>query len=414
MIDIKYSNFDLDTASHKSAISSAKQAVSKIIDSIGNKNPLYKIFACDHARYQAESCIPYVKEIKESFSDLIVVGMGGAVLNPQSLLSLIKDSEKSGIKIHYLHNTDPIFLEELLSKVSLKDCAVLAISNSGKTLETLSLVGVMISEFKKSGLSTELGKHFYFITNPESGFLKDIAQKISGTIIEHTAGISGRYSGLTNVTSLIAQVAGVDVYEYLDGAQLALDDLYQSREESKSALAASCIFDAKKPIMVNVGYLQRFDYYLEWYSQIIAESLGKDKKGITPIRGLGPNDQHSMFQLYLDGVQDKIYSLFYIKDWNNEYTSYKTCNMQELDYIANKKLQDINTANYEATLHSLVSKGLPTRNVLLENLSARSVGYLTAYSMLEVIILGHMIGVNPFDQPGVESIKKESKGKISL
>ena len=109
---------------------------------------------------------------------------------------------------------------------------------------------------------------------------------------------------------------------------------------------------------------------------------------------------------------DKIYSLFYVKSLDSKSSSYKTCNLKELDYIANKNLRDINTANYEATLHSLVKKGFPTRSILIESLSAKSIGYLIMHSMLEVVTLGHIMHINPFNQPEVENIKNESKKRI--
>jgi glucose-6-phosphate isomerase len=162
--------------------------------------------------------------------------------------------------------------------------------------------------------------------------------------------------------------------------------------------------------MVNIGYLQQFSSYLEWYSQIIAESLGKNGTGITPLRGLGPNDQHSMLQLYLDGPQDKIYTLFYVPNLKD---TTKICSFEEFGYIAEKYLSDINTANFLATESALSNNNLPTRTILLPDLSSRSIGSLVAHSMLETIMLSHMMNINPFDQPGVELIKTKSKQLIA-
>ena len=164
-----------------------------------------------------------------------------------------------------------------------------------------------------------------------------------------------------------------------------------------------CVFLAR-----NISWTLITTFYLggqQWYSQIIAESLGKDNKGITPIKGLGPNDQHSMLQLYLDGPKDKVFSLFYTR---NDNTAYKSCNLKELNYIAGKNLQNINRANFEATLHALIKTGAPTRSIILHELSVKNVGSLVMHSMLETIILGHIMQLNPFNQPGVEFIKKES------
>lgn len=402
-IEIKYSNFNFSNSAYQSANNAAHTASDKIIAAINSNEPLYKIFSTQHALEQAKLVAPYAQQINENFTDLIVIGMGGAVLNPETLISLATPKANK-TKIHFLNNTDPVFLGNLLSRIKLKNCAILAISNSGQTLETISLVGVMIAEFTKAE-GANIGKHFYFITNLQSGSLKNVANKIGATLIEHTANISGRYSGLTNVTTFPAQVAGIDVQAYISGANSVLEDFYKNKSESQAALSAAAIHSIQKPITVNLGYLQQFNVFLEWYSQIIAESLGKDGNGITPIKGLGPNDQHSMLQLYLEGPRDKSYSLFYTK---NNHTTLTTANFQELGYIANKNLDDINRANFEATLSALKKIGAPTRSIVLDELSASTIGALVMHSMLEVIILGHMMQLNPFNQPGVELIKTES------
>ncbi len=404
MLRVEYSNFDFSSSEFQKSNRIAGDATKLVVDSINNNSPYYKIFSIDLARDMAASCKKQAQKLQSNFSDLIIIGMGGAVLNPVSLLTLCQD-KKSDINIHYLHNTDPIYLEKLLNQVSLKDCAILAISNSGNTLETNSLVGVMIAEYEKISIS-DFGKNFYFITSLKSGALNKIAKKIDATIIEHQEQISGRYSGISNVTSFVAQVAGLDIDAFFDGASEVIENYISEGVDSFPARSAAAIHASGMNIMVNIGYLQSFATYLEWYSQIIAESLGKDGGGITPIRGLGPNDQHSMMQLYLDGKKDKIYSLFYIENLSSDYA---TSDIIALDSAVRKKLSEINTVNFEATKHALIERQLPVRSISLKDLSARSVGVLVAYSMLEIITLCNMMKVNPFDQPGVELIKRESK-----
>ncbi|MDA9163481.1 hypothetical protein N9N97_01195 [Rickettsiaceae bacterium] len=402
-LEIEYSNFNDNSSLQKETVIAAE----KISSSIKEKQSYYKIFDIDYAKEQAKLCIPYAKEINNNYTDLIVIAMGGAMLNPATVIEL-SNKHDSATKIHFLYSTDPLVLQNLFSKLRLKNCAILAVSNSGETLETIALVGAMIAEFEKAGI-IDLGKRFYFITNPLEGKLYKIAQKINATILPHTEKISGRYSGLTNVTSFAAQVVGIDMDQYLSGANLVINDFLEQKENSQSAISAANIFNAAKPMMINIGYLQQFDSYLEWYSQIISESLGKDGQGITPVRGLGPNDQHSMLQLYLDGPKDKLYSLFYIKESSQDLPDYNTCSLEELDYISNKSLTDIHSANFEATKQALINRDLPVRSIVIKDLSSSTIGGLVAYSMLEVIILGHIMQINPFNQPGVELIKTKSR-----
>ena len=400
---ITYSNLNENHQCFKQA----RLVTEQMIESIKEKQDFYKIFDIENAKQQAKSCSHHATYIRDNFADLIIVGMGGAILNPATTISLVAEKNLS-TKIHFLHSTDPLYLQKTLSSISLKSCAVLVISNSGETLETNALLGTLIAEFQKNKIN-DLGKHFYFITNPVEGTLYKVAKRIGATILPHADKISGRYSGLTNVTTFASQIAGIDVEQYLEGAKNTIDDFLNNQEQSQSVLAAAAIFNTSKPMMINIGYLQQFDIFLEWYSQIIAESLGKAGKGITPVRGLGPNDQHSMLQLYLGGPKDKLYSLFYVKELPQGLLQYKTEQLDELDYISNKNLQDIHSANFSATKHALISHNLPNRIIMLKDLSAKSVGALVAHSMLEIIVLSNLMQINPFNQPGVELIKTESK-----
>ncbi len=410
MINVSYTNFNVIPESYKIAQFAAKEVSSKIALAIGQgQDDEYKIFCTNTARKQIKSSKEVVDRIKNNFKDLIVIGMGGSVLNPESLINLNANNLNSKTKVHFLNNTDPIYFRKLLSTISLTNCAVLAISNSGQTLETNSLVGAMISEFEKNNIKL-IGNRFFFITKPDSGILSEIAARISATLIEHMPNISGRFSSLTNVTTLAAAVAGVEVEGYIDGAEEVIEEFLRIPESNEAMRSAAAIFSTKKPIMVNIGYLQQFSSYLEWYSQIIAESLGKNGGGLTPLRGLGPNDQHSMLQLYLEGPEDKIYSLFYVENLKD---TPKACSFKELGYIAEKSLSDINTANFLATESALVNKQLPIRTILLKDLSPRSIGSLVVHSMLEIVLLSHMMNINPFNQPAVEFIKTKSRQLVA-
>ena len=386
---------------------SARAAAGKIRDSIRQNIDSYRIFDIENARVQIAALREYVSKITENFSDLIIIGMGGAILNPRTLVEFNLEANLK-VRIHFIDNTDPIFLQKLLAGLRLQSCAVLAISNSGQTIETNSLVGVTISLFEQNNIQN-FGKNFFFITNSTGGMLYHIGRKINATIISHTANISGRFSGLTNVTTFAGAIAGIDVEEYIEGAKDALDSFVNDKHDSSSdaLISAASIYSSEKRVMINIGYLQQFKAYLEWYSQIIAESLGKqspDKvdRSIIPLHGLGPNDQHSMLQLYLEGADDKIYSLFYVRNIKSEFN---LINYEELCNLGGKNLADINSINYKATLNALAEKARPLRIIELKDLSVGSMGALVVHSMLEIIILAHIMGINPFNQPGVELIK---------
>lgn len=407
MYSVEFINLDFGKVDKKILANAAKQ----IRNSIDNKSSYYQIFAKQDSKKSLEPLLAVADKIKNNFSDLIVISMGGATLNPNMLVSFL-GKKKGKLKIHFLNNTDPSFFADLMLMVDMKSTAILAISNSGKTLETNALIGCVLKEFEKNNVS-DIGSRSFFITNTIDGSLKNIAAKIQGTIVPHQQNISGRYSGLSSVSLLIGLIADIDVSSYIDGANSVIEDFYTNLEESKPFLSAASIYYNDKNILVNLGYLQKFEIFLEWYSQIIAESLGKEGGGYTPIRGLGPNDQHSMLQLYLDGPKDKLFTMIYVDQLDEKLSNYRTSNLVELEYLANKSLADINNANFTATMIALKTKDLPIRNFILHDVSAKSFGALVAHFMLEIVCIGHLMNINPFNQPGVELIKTNSMSLMS-
>ncbi len=397
MLAIDYKNFDRSNTEYSKFFSLAKNAQTKILSGIG-KLPEYDILSLENAQNQIESTQKLVTKIRNNYSDVIIVGMGGAILNPQLLIQLAQRPQQE-VKIHYLHNTDPYYFGKLIASLDLINTAVIGISNSGNTIETISLIGALTECFKKKNID-DFDKRFYFITNPDNGNLSKIGKRLSANIIPHTAKISGRFSSITNVTTFAAAVAGVNVREFLDGARDILEE-FHTKDNSILDYAAM-LAASNKSMVVNLAYLQEFTTFLEWQSQIISESLGKDGKGLTPIRGLGPNDQHSMLQLYLQGPKDKFYNLYYVKDIPTEHF---IDNLPELGMVSGKDLSTINAANFTATKTAIINAGLPIRTTMLSDLAPKTIGMLVMKSILEVIVLCKMFEVNPFNQPGVESIK---------
>ena len=405
MYSIEYHNFSVPNKRNTDLLVDSSKA---IINRINVGEPYYQIFKKQYPEEVVKPLIDLAERIRNTFTDVIVISMGGASLNPQMLVSFLKYKHQNSPKIHFLNNTDPIFFAELISMVDLKNTAFIAISNSGQTLETISLVGCMITEYRKKNIS-DFSDRCFFITNLKTGDLKDIALQMKCIMLPHQEGISGRYAGLSSVSLLIGMIAGIDIKEYISGANSVIDDFYDNLAESKPALSALSVYGKGKNIIVNMGYLQSFASFLEWYSQIIAESLGKDGKGYTPLKGLGPNDQHSMLQLYLDGPKDKIFSLFYVDKMEEELADYYVDGLDQFKIIANKKLKDLNLVNYNATSMALQSSNLPVRNILLKDLSAKAFGAMVCHLMLEVVIIGNLMKINSFDQPGVELIKTFSR-----
>ena len=343
--------------------------------------------------------------IRQNFTDLIIVGMGGAILNPKAVLAL--SPKHSKVNIHYLDTTDPNVFDSVIMSLNLAKTAVIVISNSGETLETISLYGALFNSYTEKGIGN-LQQHFYFIVQDTNNYLNNVAIKQNYAVIPHDLGISGRYSGFSTVTIFPGLIAGLNMQSFCEGANSILEDFWKYKADSTSCESMLDLFMINQPIVVNLAYNSKLAYFLEWYSQIISESLGKQKRGITPLAGLGPMDQHSMLQLYLEGPRDKLFTLFYVEDLSNSKV-----NLSETHLVKGKTLHEVHKALFQATEISLKANKLPVRTIRLSDLNEKSLGALMMHVSLEVILYGLLIDINPFDQPGVEQIKTSAKKILS-
>lgn len=383
-----------------------KNIVNTHFTNITPSTKYYKILYEIEISKRIASLEELAQSIRSSYKDVIIIAMGGASLNPQSVVALRLNN--STPKFHFLDSTDPRKLTQLLSKVRLQDTACLVFSNSGETIETTAGLTILLNIYQKNNLPN-IKDHFFFITGSSDNSIRKIANELGSVIIDHEPDISGRYATFTNITLLPGLIAGLNMHAFLAGANSVLKDLRTNHEESIPALAAATLFSAQLPLHITISYLENLSSYLRWYAQIESESLGKKGKGFTPVYGIGPMDQHSMFQLYLDGPGDKLYTFYYVQDNQTNYQALKTLNNFKPEYLANKGLAEINSAMLQASIESLTSKNLPVRTIILNSFAEECMGALMMHSAIETIILGHLMQNNPFDQPEVEYIKTAAK-----
>ena len=368
------------------------------------QTPFHKVIHyVDIDRWWNNKYTDTVQVIQQNFDALVVISMGGAALNPQTVIDLCAH-KRNHLPIYFLNNTDPYFFKSLIGKLNLSKTAFLTISNSGETLETIALIGAVINEFETSKINN-YEQNLFFILGKSDNTLRLLADRIKSVVFDHETEISGRFAGLTNVTCLIGMIGGLDMYSYLTGASEVIQNFRELKQNSLPAKAALSTLNCSYSTIVNLAYLQNFSAFLEWYCQIIAESLGKNGGGFTPLRGLGPNDQHSMMQLYLEGPKDKLFNLFYVKNLPNSCIN-KISTQGALASLKNKILTDVNNASFNSVAQTFKDCNIPFRTIILDNLDEKSVGALMAHSMIEIILLGYMLEINPFDQPGVETVKK--------
>ncbi len=350
-------------------------------------------------RLTEEKKISRLREIagslKEKSENLIVVGMGGSSLGIKALREALG---KGNGELIILDNVDPTFLSRTLEKIDLKRCSFAFISKSGKTLETVTIMNLLISILKKAG--TELKGRTVFIGNRGNAF-EEIAKKESCPFITVPEEVGGRFSIFTAVGVFPSLFAGYDVDSLFKGARKAVEEW---RLAGKLAAVKFIHYLRGRNISVMMPYSSLLREFTEWYAQLWGESLGKERKGQTPMKAIGTSSQHSVLQLFLDGPDDKIYQLFKIKNYRNDVNL--PAKSVILPFLSEKKLSEVIHAEFEGTVAALKERKRPLITFELEEISEETLGYLFMLYMIATVITGKLMKVNPYGQPAVELGKR--------
>ena len=345
------------------------------------------------------------KSYKDSFSkkntkhfnkkfDYRIIGMGGSTLGAQAIYDFLKKKIKK--KFTFVDN-----LNAFENKKINKNLNNLIISKSGNTTETIVNANILIKKKDKN----------LFITENKKSYLSLLAQKLKAEVVDHNNYIGGRYSVLSEVGMLPAELMGLN---YKDFRQL--NDLVKNKIFMKQLISnvdATIFFlKSKKFNSIVINYDEQSTNLFNWYQQLVAESLGKDKKGILPVISVMPKDNHSVMQLYLDGFKNNFFTFFYSHE-NNSPTINNETILLEQKYLRNKDINQIMYAQKKATETVFKNKNIPFRSFEVRKRDEKTLGELFCFFILETILIGKALKINPFDQPAVELIKKETK-KILL
>ncbi len=380
--NIRFRNFII-----KSNISTVKKEFEKIL--VNNNEILNSL----RLNYKYSFSKKIIKKYKK-FTKLRIIGMGGSIMGTEAIYSFLKHKIK---KIFFFVNNIKSGIINHKEKKTLN----LVVSKSGNTLETISNSNILIGKNDKN----------IFITENRDSYLRNFAHKLKAEIIDHNNFIGGRYSVLSEVGMLPIELAGLDPRKF---KQL---DLLIKNKNFINALVKNVsntisLIKKKKYTSVILNYDEKSENLFKWYQQLLAESLGKKAKGILPVISSMPKDNHSLMQLYLDGPKKSFYTFFYVLNKN----SIKINNNKILSshkYLKSKKLEQILYSQKLATEKIFLRKKIPFRSFEVLRRDEKTIGELFCFFILETILLGRILGVNPFDQPSVELIKKETK-KILL
>jgi glucose-6-phosphate isomerase len=295
-----------------------------------------------------------------------------------------------------------------LDSLEVPHTAYLSNSNSGNTLETISQT-LLCLELCEQHLHKKTASHWFMISDPYENPLTDLAKEIGAVCLDHPKEIGGRYAGFTSVGLLPAAFAGLDIRAFRKGAVHVIETLktqpFKSPVIQGSAMHA-CFLDKAISLSVILPYIERLSAFTAWYSQMLSESLGKNNKGITPIRAIGPLDQHSQLQLFLDGPQDKLITVISQKQHSAKCVIKNPFSAtQSFSYLEGKTLADILHAEHQATIETLHENQRPLRHFAIQTLDEETLGALMMHIMLEVICLSQLMKIDPFNQPAVEQGK---------
>jgi glucose-6-phosphate isomerase len=351
---------------------------------------------------------------------IVFFGTGGSSLGGQTLAQLagygIAGTDgKSPPRICFYDNLDPLTLQAALDGLDLAATRFVITSKSGNTPETLIQAIAAIEAVRAAGSASRIPKMFLGLTEPRAegatNGLRDLCEGLSIPTLPHEPKIGGRFSALTNVGLLPALAAGLDVGALREGAQSVVDAMLTAApaEFAPAVGAAVAVGLAKEKgvrASVMLAYSDRLQRFAAWYVQLWGESLGKQGEGTTPVAALGPVDQHSQLQLYLDGAPHHLITVLRVAAGGlGPRVAPDLAGLAHAEYLAGHTAGDLVAAQQKAIPEALVAAGRPVRTIDMERLDERALGALMMHFMLETILAGALLGVDPFDQPAVESGK---------
>ena len=353
------------------------------------------------------------EKIRNDSKVFVCIGIGGSYLGARAVIEALTDSfDKNGLQIYYAgNNLSSDYLNEMLNAIGNKDISINVISKSGTTTEP-AIAFRIFREFLESkyGLE-EARKRIYVTTDKEKGALKQLANEEGYETFIVPDNIGGRYSVLTAVGLLPIAVAGINIDDLMAGARMAQVKYSESdlkyNECYQYAVSRNILYDDGKEIEILANYNPKLHYFVEWWKQLFGESEGKDEKGIFPAGVDFTTDLHSMGQYIQQGQRNLIETVInVVKPQSDIEIKKDEDNLDGMNFVAGKTLDYVCKKAMEGTIQAHVNGGVPNVLIDLETLNEENLGALIYFFELACAMSGSILGVNPFNQPGVEEYKK--------
>ena len=337
------------------------------------------------------------------YNSIVIIGMGGSIMGTEAIYNFFKNKIKK--KVYFLNNIDIEKIKAIKKTVNFKKTLFIVTSKSGNTIETLA------NTFYLKVLSKNKN-NIVIISEKKNNYLFSISKKMNLFYVEHKNSVGGRYSVLSEVGIIPSYLFGLNIKKLrnnLSNCLFGKDELFLKNSSIKLAILLN---KTKYKNLVFKNYEPSVEKFLFWCQQLIAESLGKNGKGFFPVISNGPKDHHSLLQLYLDGPKDKLFYIFSSDHLDKDKLKVRKFD-KNLNFLNNKSLSQIKLSQKNALIKTLKKNKIPFREFKIKKDHEGTLGRLFSYFILETIIVGKLSGLNPFDQPAVEQVKKYTKQILS-
>lgn len=370
-------------------------------------------------KIEVEQIKKAAKKIRSNSEVLVVIGIGGSYLGARAVIEglthtfynyLPQEQRKSPQILYVGNNLNPNYINDLIDLIGNRDLSINVISKSGTTTEPAIAFRIFRELLENKYGLEEAQKRIFVTTDQKKGALKQIADEENYTTFVIPDNVGGRYSVLTAVGLLPIATAGINIEKLLEGARFAqekyLDKNLKYNDCYKYAVARNILYKNKKDIEILVSYEPKLHYMIEWWKQLYGESEGKEGKGIYPTGVEFTTDLHSLGQFIQEGTRNLFETVINIKDSNSNLNIHQDeDNLDELNYLVDKDLDYVNKKAMEGTISAHVEGGVPNIMITMDKLNEFTLGHLIYFFELACAMSGKILGINPFDQPGVEKYK---------
>lgn len=383
-------------------------------------------------REDIEQAAAALQRLSKGAETIVFFGTGGSGLGGQTLAQfggwnipgVCPKPAKGRPRVRFYDNLDGNTLGSALRSLDLAKTRFVVTSKSGGTTETLAQAIATLEAVKGAGLADKIPDLFLGITEPakkgKANGLRALFEDLGIPLLDHHTGIGGRFSCLTNVGLLPAMARGLDAHEIRAGARAVVEAMMAAKTPRDfapcvgAAVAIALSKEKKVRTLVLMPYADRLARLADWYVQLWAESLGKNGEGTSPIGALGPLDQHSQLQLFMDGPRELFITIVRTATTGEGPVIDKAlAKTAGIGFMGGRAIGDVVDAQAHAVVAALQEAGRPVRTFDIPKMDERAMGALLMHFMLETIFAGSLLGVDPFDQPAVELAKKLTKERLA-